>query len=207
MYQPKNKSEDTDPHNKRKQILNAAYTIFSRKGYHCATVDEIVQMAGTGKGTLYNYFENKEHLFYTLIKERSEPFEAIYYNIANSQLDIQTKLEQMLFEHLTFLIANGDLWSVMIHDVFGVGTNDMDEEQREKYYVHFHRPIDLLEQVVNDGIGSGILKKVDAKKTAHMIFSAITMLVFHKMVDQNVPAEAARLAHFMFYGIGIANPG
>jgi len=61
---------------KRQQILDAAYTVFSRKGYHRATVDEIIALADTGKGTVYNYFVNKEQLFYTLIIERSASFEA-----------------------------------------------------------------------------------------------------------------------------------
>ncbi len=201
MYQPKDRGEDNESHSKRKQILNAAYKVFSQKGYHCATIDEIVQIAGTGKGTVYNYFDNKEHLFYTLIKERSEPFEAVYFEIAKSQLDIQIKLERLLFEHLNFLMANGDLWSVMMHDIFGVGTTGLDEKQREKYRVHFHRPIDLLEEVLNDGIAAGILKNINAKKAAHMIFSAIVMLVFHKMVDSDVATEAAKLAEFISYGI------
>ena len=62
---------------KRQQILDAAGVVFARKGYHKATVDEIIALADTGKGTVYNYFVNKEQLFYTLIQERSAPFEEI----------------------------------------------------------------------------------------------------------------------------------
>ena len=61
--------------NKRQQILDAAGVVFARKGYHKATVDEIIALADTGKGTVYNYFVNKEQLFYTLIQERSASFE------------------------------------------------------------------------------------------------------------------------------------
>ena len=60
--------------NKRQQILDAAYNIFSRKGFYKTTVDEIIAMADTGKGTVYNYFVNKEQLFYTIVKEKHEPF-------------------------------------------------------------------------------------------------------------------------------------
>lgn len=201
MYQLKDKGEDNEFHGKRTQILSAAYKIFSQRGYHCATVDEIVQTAGIGKGTVYNYFNNKEHLFYTLIKERSEPFEAVYFKIAKSQLDIQTKLERLLFEHLKFLLDNGELWSVMMHDIFGGGTTDFDEKQREKYRVHFHRPIDLLGEVINEGIAAGILKNIDARKAAHMIFSSICVLVFHKMVDADMVGQAAELAELISYGI------
>lgn len=64
----------SDTKNKRQQILDAAYNIFSRKGFYKTTVDEIIAVADTGKGTVYNYFVNKEQLFYTIVKEKHEPF-------------------------------------------------------------------------------------------------------------------------------------
>jgi AcrR family transcriptional regulator len=41
----------------------AALDVFSRDGYHDATMDEIAEKASVSKGTLYNQFENKEDLF------------------------------------------------------------------------------------------------------------------------------------------------
>ena len=52
---------------KEQRILKAAEQVFSRKGYTDATLDEIIKIADTGKGTVYKYFGNKDFLFYTLI--------------------------------------------------------------------------------------------------------------------------------------------
>ena len=43
----------------RKQLLDAALRVISRKGYTAATVDEIVQEAGVSKGVAYYHFESK----------------------------------------------------------------------------------------------------------------------------------------------------
>lgn len=48
---------------KNERILRAAEAVFSKKGYRQATLDEIVKIADTGKGTVYKYFNNKENLF------------------------------------------------------------------------------------------------------------------------------------------------
>ncbi|WP_333593778.1 helix-turn-helix domain-containing protein, partial [Anaerospora hongkongensis] len=56
-------SGEDENRSKREQILDAAYQIFSQKGYHRTTIDEIIALADTGKGTVYNYFVNKEQLF------------------------------------------------------------------------------------------------------------------------------------------------
>lgn len=43
----------------RKQLLDAALRVISRKGYSSATVDEIVREAGVSKGVAYYHFKNK----------------------------------------------------------------------------------------------------------------------------------------------------
>lgn len=45
------------------EIVEAACNVFSEKGFERATLDEIAERAEYGKGTLYNYFKNKEDLF------------------------------------------------------------------------------------------------------------------------------------------------
>lgn len=56
---------------KEKRILKAAEQVFSHKGYTQATLDEIIQIADTGKGTVYKYYKNKENLFYTLVEAKN----------------------------------------------------------------------------------------------------------------------------------------
>jgi len=62
------KNEATNEPSKKIRILQAAEIIFSRKGYVQATLDEIIELADTGKGTVYKYFGNKDNLFYTLVQ-------------------------------------------------------------------------------------------------------------------------------------------
>src|SRR6202012_3104479 len=63
-----------DPGRRRKaerpqEILEAAFTEFSRNGYASTALDQIAERAGVTKGTIYVYFENKEHLFISMVRE------------------------------------------------------------------------------------------------------------------------------------------
>src|ERR1700758_2634915 len=51
------------------EILEAAFVEFSRNGYAATTLDQIAERAGVTKGTIYVYFENKEHLFISMVRE------------------------------------------------------------------------------------------------------------------------------------------
>src|SRR5215475_7584066 len=51
------------------EIVEAAFAEFSRNGYATTTLDQIAERAGVTKGTIYVYFENKEHLFISMVRE------------------------------------------------------------------------------------------------------------------------------------------
>lgn len=49
---------------KRRDLIEAAFATFAHKGFQGASMREISVQADMGKGTIYEYFENKEDLFY-----------------------------------------------------------------------------------------------------------------------------------------------
>lgn len=54
---------------RRAEILEAALELFSSKGFNDTTMEEVATSAGVAKGTVYLYFQSKEHLLLALKKE------------------------------------------------------------------------------------------------------------------------------------------
>lgn len=54
---------------KRTAMMQAAVHVFAEKGYHAATVRDVVKAAGVAIGTFYFYFPDKETLFVHLYEE------------------------------------------------------------------------------------------------------------------------------------------
>jgi AcrR family transcriptional regulator len=50
------------------EVVNAAFTVFSEKGYEAATVQDIAVRVGLLKGSLYYYIESKEAALYAVIE-------------------------------------------------------------------------------------------------------------------------------------------
>lgn len=48
------------------RIVEAAWELFHQKGYDDTTVDDIINLSGTSKGSFYYYFEGKDALLSTL---------------------------------------------------------------------------------------------------------------------------------------------
>jgi AcrR family transcriptional regulator len=60
---------------RREQILRAALSCFGEKGYHAATMDDLVRASGLSKGSLYWHFRSKEEVFLGLF----DSFAAVLY--------------------------------------------------------------------------------------------------------------------------------
>ena len=52
--------------NTREKIVSAAWKLFYEQGYEHTTVEDILALSGTSKGTFYHYFEGKDALLGTL---------------------------------------------------------------------------------------------------------------------------------------------
>ena len=61
------------------RIVKAAWNLFYKKGYDQTTVEDIINLSKTSKGTFYHYFKGKEALLNTL----SELFDAKYEDLAD----------------------------------------------------------------------------------------------------------------------------
>ncbi|PWD99675.1 TetR/AcrR family transcriptional regulator [Marinilabilia rubra] len=63
MKETKRKTQE----DKRALVLQKALELFADKGFHSTTTAEIAKAAGIAKGSLFNYFENKEQLLRTIV--------------------------------------------------------------------------------------------------------------------------------------------
>ena len=59
---------------RRESIIQAAIEVFSRKDFKAASISEIAGKAGVADGTIYQYFKNKEDLFFSIPIEKTKEF-------------------------------------------------------------------------------------------------------------------------------------
>ena len=92
--------------NTKKKIVSAAWKLFYEQGYDQTTVDEIVELSGTSKGSFYHYFDGKDALLGSLSFLFDEKYEELLPQLAP---------EQDSFEKLLFL--NQELFGLIENSV------------------------------------------------------------------------------------------
>lgn len=86
--------------NTKTKIVSAAWELFYRNGYDDTTVDDIVELSGTSKGSFYHYFESKDALLNSLAYLFDDKYEELTDKIPEDMhsFDVLLFLNRELFD-------------------------------------------------------------------------------------------------------------
>ena len=88
--------------NTRGRIISAAWKLFYEQGYEDTTVEEIIALSQTSKGSFYHYFDGKDALLSTL----SQVFDEKYETLMEALDPDMPAMEQLLY-------LNGELFGMI----------------------------------------------------------------------------------------------
>ena len=98
---------------REQQMLDAAVRVFSRRGFHAASMDEIAEDAGISKPMVYAYLGTKEELFIACLhREGTRLMEAIVAGVG-TDLPPDEQLWRGLRAFFGFVGAHRDGWAVL----------------------------------------------------------------------------------------------
>lgn len=182
----------------QERILNAALDVFSEKGFHSATVDEIAERAGLGKGTLYRYFSNKETLFKELVRLRLGELERSATAILDGHDDVLTMITKYLRVYFEFFDRNARLYRLIVQERMDVG-----DQMQDLYLRKVMRRVPQLKLKIYGASQQGVLKDVDF----HTVFYGVMGFVhgvIQKWLDRDcaypLEEELPGVVEVLFYG-------
>jgi AcrR family transcriptional regulator len=103
---------------KRRLILDAAITVFARKGFHHCRVSDVADEAGVAYGLVYHYFDSKEEILNELFLDRWQiMLDAIASIDAREGLPVREKLYMVAGFIIDSYRNEPDLMKVIIVEV------------------------------------------------------------------------------------------
>ena len=122
----------------RNRLLRCAENAFSKKGFYETQVSDIVKLAHVAKGTIYQYFKNKEEIFTLLLENYIKAWEK---DIAIDMKDFTGNkppldyaidyLRHRLMKTAAFFSENQDRTNIVLR--VGIGVNDEFEPIMRKF--------------------------------------------------------------------------
>jgi AcrR family transcriptional regulator len=174
----RNKREQRADRN-RKKLLMAAMRLFSQKGYHKATLDEICKRARLGKGTIYQHFENKKDLFLGIVDSLSADLGARIAEAVEGIQDDVVKLQKAVLAYMGFHTAHRGFYRLLIHEESSF-SKEIHERFRSKCFSHLR----ILEEVLRGGMESKKLKKTDARSATFALVGMCNFTIFRWIMSE-----------------------
>ncbi|MFM8323094.1 MAG: TetR/AcrR family transcriptional regulator [Chloroflexota bacterium] len=188
------------------RILEAAAALFAEQGFHRTTTREIAEAADVSEGTLYNYFDNKNDLLFSIL-ERLGEYE-LPSDWASSPLSSEARqfLTQMLQLRRAFVDENAVMLQAIISEVLA------NAELRRRYNRQMLGPtLEALETNLRQRAGLGQIDAcADLPAAARVIVSLyIGSFILQVLGDPLVKNEWDRLMEtfLMMVFDGIAPKG
>ncbi len=106
----------------KEEILEAALSLFSSKGFHNVSMQDIASESEFGVGTLYNFFESKEQLFVELMKAGIEKIGQLLIPILDSNQEEEKKLSEFIRAHVDIIESNIEFIKLYVSQ-YGMSTS------------------------------------------------------------------------------------
>jgi len=102
---------------KRRQILDAAVRVFSRRGFHACRVSDIADEAGVAYGLVYHYFSSKDEVLDTVFLERWNVLLDVIREADAGDGTARSKLERIAAFIVDSYVHDPDVMKVIIVEV------------------------------------------------------------------------------------------
>jgi AcrR family transcriptional regulator len=185
---------------RRGQILDAALTVFTQKGFHAANVSDVAALAGVSQGTIYWYFDSKEELF----KAATLSVFVDFGREAQAHLDgceSATEKLQVLGQAMEGFVTGLEGLLVMF---LGYWVSVPGREEAGRFWVDILVEYNtLLAEIVEQGIRDGEFRPVDAEALAWALMGAYDGLAAYTMLvpDMDVGRVSQVLVETLLHGL------
>ncbi len=184
---------------KRERILEAAQSVFARKGYYLSKIEEIAELAGVGKGTVYEYFASKEELYKEMFKVILNRYTEYVMVEVTPEMTVKEWVRRLLEMHLRYMLENRQHMPTDFGDLGG-----MDTEILGWMYDMRKKSVERLVPVFQKGIERGELKDIDPELGANLLIGMMRGVTLPLMVegDCGEPSQVAEaMTEILFHGI------
>lgn len=188
--------------NTRDRLLDVARQLFAKKGVENTTMNDIAEVSGKGRRTIYTYFKNKREIFNALVHQESEKMMQQLLALLTLDLDPEEKLKRFIFirfEAVKETVSrNGSLRALFFRDVRKV------EHARR---LTTAREAAILKQILAEGVEKGVFHIERLDQTAMVMLLALQGLDVPYIRDNftELGIEQTRLRdnimNFILYGI------
>ncbi|MDJ0756360.1 MAG: TetR/AcrR family transcriptional regulator [Ardenticatenaceae bacterium] len=186
---------------KRTAMMQAAVQVFSEKGYHAATVRDIVQAADVAIGTFYFYFPDKETLFLYLYEETADFLVQAVQQGVSGRAKLTEQIAHGVQSYVNIALYEPTVVFLLL--VGGVGAVPSLSAKREQFREAMIR---IWQRPLDHALDQGLIPTQNTRRAAEAITGACDEVILNLLQnprgENEAPAAIKDLSFFILRGLG-----
>jgi AcrR family transcriptional regulator len=144
----------TRPAGRRRAILDAALHVFTERGYHRASIEEIRERSGASIGSIYHHFGGKEQLAAALYVDGLRDYHERFLRVLRDGGDAETTVRAIVANHLRWVADNPRMAAYLLSSREAEVSRATDHELRGMN----RAVIDATREWIAEEVGAGRLR-------------------------------------------------
>jgi AcrR family transcriptional regulator len=174
---------------RRDAILEAARTVFARKGYADTGVEDIAEQAGIGKGTLYLYFPSKEQIYLAALLEEARKLDITSREAMSAAEGWLDKLRAFVEVRLRYFDGHQDFMRIYMTEFRTMCL--LGKPAHGELHRLTERCESQLAQMFAAAVGRGEIREIDPELAALTVSDLIRGLMERRLRELGRPVGSA----------------
>lgn len=174
--------------NKKEKILEAAGEVFFKKSFYEATMDDIAQLSGIKKPTIYYYFPSKIDLASQLLEVNIKKIFGKISEIISVTNNVKDRIEMIVDFYINLLEENSKIFIIMQR----IGYDFMQKEDSKKKINELFEKLRKKQKKAGDLFGEVILssgKRVSGDLFLYSMVAALGRVIFENVAQGRKPKK------------------
>jgi TetR/AcrR family transcriptional regulator, cholesterol catabolism regulator len=187
---------------RRREIVDAAAQVFYERGYDASSTQDIADVAGILKGSLYYYVKSKEDFLFEIVQDMHEGAIQIIMPVTVVSGDALTKLALIVLRQVEYFAANHIFATVFFREYRALSA-----ERREPIESKGDLYRQIISGLLQEGIEEGtVMDTINVRMAAISIVEMLNSIHrwFRPEGNQSADQVARYLAQVLVIGVASA---
>lgn len=175
-------------HDRKDQVLQTAAKLFSARGYHGTSMQDLAQDLGILRGSIYAHIDSKEDILFEIVDAGASRFLERMAEVHRSIASPSEKLRGAIAAHVTTVAEHLEASTVFLNDWrhLSPALRGQIEQKRDTYQ-------SLVIDIIDEGVRLGEFRKdLDVRFAALLILSTVNWV--YQWFDPAGPLNASQVA-------------
>ncbi len=188
----------------RRAIEEAVTRLLTAGGSKGFTMEQVAAEAGVAKGTLYLYFKSKRSLLESVKETSLAPLREELEAVLDAGFAPRETIEEVVGRQLQFFDERRGLFRLLLEE------RQLAQLQRTRQHnSRYQHLLGRVAKVVEDGIRTGVFRKLDAERVAAMLLEATVAVIGQRLWSEHPRTwedDARTLTEVFVNGIAAPSP-